>query len=121
MRALIRVIGLVLVLSMSLPAWAGAADNGGMLASVKKRGVMRVGFSTFVPWAMQDKDGEFVGFEIDVARRLAKDMGVQVQFEPTQWSGIIPALLSGKFDIIIGGMSIQPARALKVNFSNPYE
>jgi polar amino acid transport system substrate-binding protein len=70
---------------------------------------------------MQDKKGEFIGFEIDVARRLAQDMGVKVEFEPTQWSGIIPAMLSGKFDIIIGGMSIQPQRALKVNFSAPYE
>jgi len=91
------------------------------LEQVLQRGVLRVGFSTFVPWAMQDKKGEFIGFEIDVARRLAQDMGVKVQFEPTQWSGIIPALLSGKFDIIIGGMSIQPQRGLKVNFTIPYE
>ncbi len=94
---------------------------GGTVEQVLQRGVLRVGFSTFVPWAMQDKKGEFIGFEIDVARRLAQDMGVAVQFEPTQWSGIIPALLSGKFDIIIGGMGIQPQRALKVNFSIPYE
>lgn len=82
---------------------------------------MRVGFDTFVPWAMQDKNGEYIGFEIDVARRMAEDMGVKVEFVPTKWSGIIPALLTGKFDIIIGGMGIQPARNLKVNFSQPYE
>jgi polar amino acid transport system substrate-binding protein len=97
------------------------AANSGAVEQILQRGVLRVGFSTFVPWAMQDKKGEFIGFEIDVARRLAKDMGVTVQFEPTQWSGIIPALLSGKFDIIIGGMGIQPQRAMKVNFSIPYE
>jgi len=97
------------------------AENGGTLDQVVQRGVLRVGFSTFVPWAMQDKKGEFIGYEIDVANRLAKDLGVKAQFEPTQWSGIIPALLSGKFDIIIGGMSIQPQRALKVNFTIPYE
>lgn len=70
---------------------------------------------------MKDKNGEYMGFEIDVARKLAEDMGVQVEFVPTKWSGIIPALLSGKFDIIIGGMGITPARNLKVNFSQPYE
>jgi polar amino acid transport system substrate-binding protein len=84
------------------------------------RGVLKVGFSTFVPWAMTDKAGNFVGFEIDVAKRLAQDMGVKVEFVPTKWSGIIPALLTGKFDIIIGGMGIRPDRNLKVNFSNPY-
>ncbi len=82
---------------------------------------LRVGFSTFVPWAMKNKQGEFTGFEIEVAERLAADMGVEVQFVPTKWSGIIPALLTGKFDIIIGGMGILPERNLKVNFSTPYE
>jgi len=91
------------------------------LEQIMQRGTMRVGMSTFVPWAMQDKKGEFVGFEIDVATRLARDMGVQVEFIPTRWSGIIPALLTGKFDIIIGGMGIKPDRNLKVNFSMPYD
>lgn len=92
-----------------------------MLEKVMKRGVLRVGMSTFVPWAMQDKTGNFVGFEIDVAQKLAADMGVKAEFIPTKWSGIIPALLTGKFDIIIGGMGIRPERNLKVNFSIPYD
>ncbi len=48
-------------------------------------------------------------------------MGVEVEFVPTEWSGIIPALLTGKFDVIIGGMGVTAERALKVNFSAPYE
>jgi polar amino acid transport system substrate-binding protein len=91
------------------------------LEQVLKRGVLRVGISTFVPWAMQDKTGKLIGFEIDVASRLAKDMGVKVEFVPTKWAGIIPALLTGKFDVIIGGMGILPERNLKVNFTMPYE
>lgn len=86
-----------------------------------KRGVLRVGMDIFQPWAMKDKNGQLIGFEIDVATRLAKDMGVKVEFVPTAWSGIIPALLTGKFDVIIGGMSITPQRALKVNFTQPYD
>ena len=91
------------------------------LEQVLKRGVLRVGMSTFVPWAMKDKKGKLIGFEIDVATRLAKDMGVTVEFVPTKWAGIIPALLTGKFDVVIGGMGITPARNLKVNFTNPYD
>lgn len=53
-----------------------------------KRGVLRVGFSSFVPWAMQDKNGEFVGLEIDVAKRLAKIWAWNLV--PTKWAGIIP-------------------------------
>ncbi len=86
-----------------------------------KRGVLRVGMSTFVPWAMKDKNGDLIGFEIDVATRLAEDMGVKVEFIPTKWSGIIPSLITGKFDVIIGGMGVLPKRNLKVNFTIPYD
>ena len=91
------------------------------IEQVIKRGTLRVGMSTFVPWAMKDKTGELIGFEIDVARQLAADMGVKIEFVPTKWAGIIPALLTGKFDVIIGGMSVRPDRNLKVNFTLPYD
>lgn len=91
------------------------------IEKVMKQGALKVGMSTFVPWAMKDKKGDLIGFEIDVATRLAKDMGVKVSFVPTKWSGIIPSLLTGKFDVIIGGMGIRPDRNLKVNFSIPYD
>ncbi|MDY0039237.1 MAG: transporter substrate-binding domain-containing protein [Desulforhabdus sp.] len=118
---------LLLTLTICLIGSAFADSLRNQLASestveqVIKRGVLRVGMSTFVPWAMNDKSGNLVGFEIDVAKRLAQDMGVKAEFVPTKWAGIIPALLTGKFDIIIGGMGIRPDRNLKVNFSNPYD
>ena len=86
-----------------------------------QRGVLKVGIYTFVPWAMKDKTGKLIGFEIDVATRLAQDMGINVEFVPTKWAGIIPALQTGKFDVIIGGMGIRPERNIKVNFSIPYD
>ena len=97
-----------------------SAATAGMLEDVQKRGTLRVGMATFVPWAMRDKDGNLIGFEIDVATKVAEDMGVKVEFVPTAWSGIIPALIAKKFDIIIGGMSITPQRNLTVNFTTPY-
>lgn len=98
-----------------------ASSSVSLLEEIVDRGVLRVGMSTFVPWAMRDADDELIGFEIDVATRLAEDMGVEIEFVPTQWSGIIPALLTGRFDMIIGGMSILPQRNLSVNFSIPYD
>ncbi|MBM4073996.1 MAG: transporter substrate-binding domain-containing protein [Planctomycetes bacterium] len=91
-----------------------------MIEQAVKRGSIRIGMSTFVPWAMRDKNGGLIGFEIDVATQLAKDLGVQVEFVPTPFDGIIPALLAGKFDVIIGGLAITPARNLQVNFTIPY-
>jgi polar amino acid transport system substrate-binding protein len=102
-------------------AGQGNGQEQDLIDEISRRGVLRVGMSTFVPWAMNDKNGELTGFEIDVARQLASDLGVEAEFIPTQWSGIIPALLTGKFDIIIGGMGITSERSLKVNFTIPYD
>ena len=88
---------------------------------VMRKGTLRVGLSSFVPWAMQDKKGEWIGFEIDVAKQLAEDMGVKIEFVPTKWEGLIPSLLTGKFDLIIAGMTGTPQRALKINFTQPYD
>ncbi len=97
-----------------------ALSSESVIETIKQNGVLRVGMSTFVPWAMRDKEGELIGFEIDVATQLAEDMGVEAEFVPTAWDGIIPALLAGKFDVIIGGMTITPERNLTVNFTAPY-
>jgi len=126
MRQLWLVV-LVMAVSLSLAGsvFAGKLQNElvkeSTLEQIMKRGTMRVGMDTFVPWAMKDKTGKFIGFEIDVARQLAEDMGVDVEFVPTKWAGIIPALLTGKFDVLIGGMGIRTKRALKVNFTIPYD
>ena len=91
-----------------------------VIETIQQRGALVVGLATFVPWAMLDKDGELIGFEIDVAKKLAADMDVDVEFVPTAWDGIIPALLAGKFDVIISGMTITAQRNVTVNFSDPY-
>ena len=117
MRRWLACVMMVWVLLGCGPLWAGES----VIETIQKKGVIRVGMSTFVPWAMRDKTGELMGFEIDVARELAKDMGVKAEFVPTNWSGIIPALLTGKFDVIIGGLGITPVRNLKVNFTEPYD
>ena len=120
-------LGLVLLTALSpvlpaaSPAQAPPAPSQSTMDAIVKRGALRVGFSSFVPWAMQDKQGKYIGFEIDVAQRLADDLGVKLQPVPTSWDGIIPALLAGKFDMIIGSMAITPKRALSVNFSVPYD
>ena len=91
-----------------------------VIETIKRRGVIKIGLSLFMPWSMRDRNGELIGFEIDVGRKLAEDMGVDVEFVPTSWDGIIPALVTGKFDTIISGLSITPQRNLTVNFTDPY-
>jgi len=103
------------------PEAAQAWQNNPWVDKIKERGVLKVGFDTFVPWAMKNKKGDYVGFEIEVAKALAEDLGVAAEFVPTAWDGIIPALLTSKFDVIIGGMGITEERRQRVAFTDPYE
>ncbi|UCE51328.1 MAG: transporter substrate-binding domain-containing protein [Desulfobacterales bacterium] len=125
-RLFVSGIVLVSVFVLGLAATASAGETQRKLVAesaieqIAKRGVIKVGMDIFVPWAMKDKKGELIGFEIDIAKKLAEDMGVKVEFVPTKWSGIIPALTTGKFDVLIGGMTITTKRNLKINFTRPY-
>lgn len=97
-----------------------ARAAGSVIDEIKARGSLRAGLSTFVPWAMRDKQGVLIGYELDVGKRLATDLGVKHEPIPTAWDGIIPALLAGTFDMIIGGMTVTPARAESVDFTEAY-
>jgi polar amino acid transport system substrate-binding protein len=102
-------------LLLSIPGFAGAD----VLDEILERGTVRFGVAEFVPWTMKSESGDLIGFEIDVANKVAKDMGVKAEITLYPWEEIIPALQSGKIDILTGGMSITPARALQVNFTRP--
>ena len=108
----VRLLPLLLLLFSSV----AAAD---VLDDIIERGTIRVGVAEFAPWTIKTKSGELIGFEIDVAKKIAADMGVQPEFEVYPWDGIIEALQEGDIDVIAGGMAITPARALQVNFSRP--
>ena len=90
------------------------------LAEIKKNGKLRVGISMIIPWAMHDKDGNLIGFEVDIAKKMARDLGVDVEFYPDEFHYLIPDLLDNRFDLIISGFSMSTNRAMQVNFSAPY-
>ncbi|GAL03091.1 lysine-arginine-ornithine-binding periplasmic protein precursor [Photobacterium aphoticum] len=75
-----RLFSAFLAMAILATATIAQAAEKSTLTEIKERGTLRVGLSTFVPWAMRDKQGELVGFEVDVARRLASDAGLKVEF-----------------------------------------
>ena len=91
-----------------------------VIEEVQDRGTLRVGLGLFEPWSACNADGELIGFEIDVATKVAEDMGVEVEFARTNWTYIISELIAEEFDVIISGMTILPERNLRVNFTSPY-
>jgi polar amino acid transport system substrate-binding protein len=98
------------------PVWA-RADT---LDDIKKRGEMVIGLeAAYVPYE-SIQDGKIIGFDCDIGQHFADKLGVRVKFVDTEWSGIIPALYTKKFDAILSGMTITGERAQKVLFSQPY-
>ena len=91
-------------------------DNKDVFYDIQKRGVIKVGVSILPPWVMRSKDGGLVGFEIDIAKQLAKDMGVKVEYQapPTfdmvAMSQLIDAAVASKPDGLV--VSVPDADAL---------
>ncbi|MBW2310456.1 MAG: amino acid ABC transporter substrate-binding protein [Deltaproteobacteria bacterium] len=95
------------------------------LEEIQKRGELRVGLEAgYQPFEMQDEKGNIVGFDVDIAYELGKAIfgeggEKKVKIVNTAWEGIIPALMTHKFDIIMSGMTILQSRNLKINFCEP--
>lgn len=91
------------------------------IEKILRKGELRVGFEAgYMPFEMTDSKGRFVGFDMDMAKEMAKAMGVKFVPVNTAWDGIIPALITEKFDIIMSGMTVTQERNLKINFCDPY-
>jgi polar amino acid transport system substrate-binding protein len=90
-------------------------------AAAKTWKTVRIGTdATYPPFESIDSKGEIVGWEIDYGKALCAWMQVTCTFQNQDWDGIIPSLLGDKFDVILSGMSVTPARRTKVLFSDLY-
>ncbi|MDX9874129.1 MAG: transporter substrate-binding domain-containing protein [Spongiibacteraceae bacterium] len=87
---------------------------------IRSSGILRVGVHLLAPYAMKSANGGLMGSEIDITRRLAQDLGVEVEYRIYDWDALVPALERGDIDLIAAGLSVTPERALRVWFSNPY-
>ena len=96
------------------------------IEKILKRGHLLVGLEAgYQPFEMQDEKGNIVGFDVDMAYEMGKAIfgkggEKKVKLINTAWEGIIPSLMTHKFDIIMSGMTVLQSRNLKVNFCDPY-
>lgn len=108
-------IGIVALLT-ALPA--AAAEDA--LARIKREGVMHVSNSGVYPPFESMEDGKLVGFDIDLSNLIAEQLGVKADIQVVDFKGLIPALKSGKTDLLISGFTYTEERAKQVAFSKPY-
>ena len=120
---------MMLVLMLVLMA---ACGNGGnttnenkagyrTLEEIKAAGTINIGvFSDKNPFGYVDENGEYQGYDVYFARRLAEDLGVKVNFISTEAANRIEYLKTGKVDVILANFTVTPARAEEVDFALPY-
>ncbi|MGH7162236.1 MAG: transporter substrate-binding domain-containing protein [Planctomycetota bacterium] len=91
------------------------------LDAIRARGALIVATEPeFPPFEYKDARGEFQGFDMDLSRELAKDLGVELRVEEMEFTSLIPALKTGKADLIASGMTATEERAKSVRFTDPY-
>jgi polar amino acid transport system substrate-binding protein len=109
------------ILAIAMMSGVAFADTPSTLDTVQKAKKIVIGSAPgYLPFEMMDKQGNFIGYDIDLGRAIAKSLGVEVEFRQFEFSGLIPALQTGDIDMFIAGMTIRGDRALAVSFSNPY-
>lgn len=91
-----------------------------VLDQVRRAGVLRVGVVEQIPWTFTNRSGQLAGFEVDVARALASDLGVRLELVRASSNGIADDVAGGHADIGAAGLWYSPQRALVVNYTRPY-
>lgn len=135
-RSLILALSVILLLTLALvacgtnnnndqgaassaPASESGADN--LLDQVKKSGVLKVGLmGTYAPYNFLNENKEIDGFDADIAKEIAKRIGVKAEFAPQDFSGLIPSLQASKIDTIISQVTITDERKQQIDFTQPY-
>jgi L-cystine transport system substrate-binding protein len=98
-----------------------SSSSSNLLQEVKGNDVLKVGLmGTYPPYNFLNDKNEIDGFDADIAKEVAKRLGVKVEFVPTEWAGMIGGLQAAKFDVVISQMTITDERKQTLDFSNSY-
>ena len=112
-----RILAVLLALMM-ITAGTAMANT---LSDIVQRGELRVAVqSGAAPYAFVDKNGDHTGSMVDFAKDMADRMGVKLKILDFDWDGLIPALLSGKADVLAADMTPTLKRHLKISFCDPW-
>ncbi|GGE32131.1 amino acid ABC transporter substrate-binding protein [Pullulanibacillus camelliae] len=128
-----KYLGLVSILLALLLVIVGCGNNSSnnadknnskkqtLLQQIKDRGTIKIGTEgTYAPFTYHDKNGKLTGFDVDIAKEVAKRLGVKADFVETKWDGMIAGLDAKRFDAVFNEVAATPERKEKYDFSSPY-
>ncbi|PHM71902.1 amino acid ABC transporter substrate-binding protein [Xenorhabdus kozodoii] len=103
-------------LAISAPGYAGKDFD-----AIKASGVFKIGTEgTYPPFTYHDASNKLIGFDVDIAREIARRLNVKPEFMEVKWDGLIAGLDAKRFDAVINQVGVTPERAAKYSFSIPY-
>lgn len=104
--------------ALSLSFTAGSGRAGELLDRVMATKSINIGFANEAPYAYKQPDGTLAGFSYDLAKLVLSKMGVtDIQSTIVPFGSLIPALTANRFDMIVAGLGVRPARCQQVAFS----
>lgn len=91
------------------------------LARIRQAGKITVAMEgTWAPWTYHDEQDQLVGYDVEVAQKIAEKLGVEAEFIEGEWDGLLAGLEAGRYDIMVNGVDYTEERAQKYDFSVPY-
>ena len=102
---------------------ASSSDDaaGRTVEEIQSAGTVRLGvFTDKAPFGSVDSDGNYVGYDIEYGERIAKDLGVEIEWVPVDASARVEYLQSDKVDVILANFTVTDERAEQVDFADPY-
>lgn len=115
-----KLISLLLALIFCL-GFTAIAEEGDLLSRIQSKGEIVIATEgAWAPWTYHDEDDNLVGFDVEVAQKIAEKLGVKATFVECAWDSIFAGLDSERYDIAANGIEVTDERAEKYNFTTPY-
>ena len=115
-----KLLSVLLALIVCLSA-AALAEGGDLLSKIQERGTLVIATEgNWQPWTYHDENDNLTGLDIEIGTLIAEGLGVEPDFQETNWDAILAGVDAGRFDIACNGVGYTEARAEKYSFSTPY-
>lgn len=119
---LFTVVAIIIATVMVLSVFSACKKQDNTTSTLKtiKTGVLTIGSDTTYPPMEYISGDKIVGFDVDLAQKIAEKLGLKLDYQTTAWDGIFPALLVHKFDMVMSAVTITDDRKKEMDFSTPY-
>ena len=119
--ALLLTVLLICFTALSGCAQSGKTGAGDLLSQIKEKGEITIAMEgTWAPWTYHDENDALVGYDVEIGQYIADYIGVKANFVEGEWDGLLAGLESGRYDVMINGMTVDDQRREKYSLSTPY-